>query len=96
MNIRKSPIERSVGPESPPLPPEPRSQCLALPALEAFPRRIFAAEGAAKLAATTASGVPLRTAFLYFPNGAIPSAWWPTGTGADFALNRTMEPLAEA
>jgi hypothetical protein len=41
----------------------------------------------------TAIGAPLRTAFLYFPNGAIPSAWWPTGTGADFVLNRTMEPL---
>ena len=94
MNIRKSPSNdplalnrrrflRSLG------------VSLALPALEAFPRRVFAAEGAAKLAATTASGVPLRTAFLYFPNGAIPSAWWPTGTGADFALNRTMEPLAK-
>ncbi len=69
--------------------------CLAVPALEAFPRRVFAAEGAARLAATTATGVPLRTAFLYFPNGAIPSAWWPTGEGADFQLNRTMEPLAK-
>jgi hypothetical protein len=47
------------------------------------------------MAATTATGAPLRSAFLYFPNGAIPSAWWPSGTGADFALNRTMEPLAK-
>ena len=96
MNIRKSPSNdplalnrrrflRNLG------------VCLAVPALEAFPRRVFAADGAAKLAATTATGVPLRTAFLYFPNGAIPSAWWPTGSeGAEFALNRTMEPLAEA
>lgn len=94
MNIRKSPSNdplalnrrrflRSLG------------VSLALPALESFPRRVFAAEAGQKLAATTASGVPLRTAFLYFPNGAIPSAWWPTGTGADFALNRTMEPLAK-
>ncbi len=93
MNIRKSPSNdplavnrrlflRNLG------------VCLALPALEAFPRRTFAADAASKLAATTATGVPLRTAFLYFPNGAIPSAWWPTGTGADFTLNRTMEPLA--
>ena len=44
--------------------------------------------------ATTATGAPLRTAFLYFPNGAIPGAWWPTGEGKDFELNRTMAPLA--
>lgn len=69
--------------------------CLAVPALEAFPRRVFAADAATRLAATTATGVPLRTAFLYFPNGAIPSAWWPTGSGAEFELNRTMEPLAK-
>ncbi len=68
--------------------------CLAVPALESFPMRVFAA-GAQKLAATTATGAPLRSAFLYFPNGAIPASWWPTGTGADFALNRTMEPLAK-
>jgi len=45
--------------------------------------------------ATTATGAPLRSAFLYFPNGAIPAAWWPTGAGKDFALARTMEPLAK-
>ena len=66
--------------------------CLALPALEST--RVFGAAGAPSLPATTATGAPLRTAFLYFPNGAIPSAWWPTGTGSDFEFNRTMEPLA--
>ena len=70
--------------------------CLALPALESFPARVFgAAASAKKFAATTGTGAPLRSAFLYFPNGAIPSAWWPTGTGTDFVLNRTMEPLAK-
>ena len=69
--------------------------CLAVPALESFPARTFAAGGAKRFAATTATGAPLRSAFLYFPNGAIPSAWWPTGTGSDFTLNRTMEPLAK-
>ena len=70
--------------------------CMALPALESFSSRLAGATaaGAPALAATTATGAPLRTAFLYFPNGAIPGAWWPTGTGADFVLNRTMEPLA--
>jgi len=69
--------------------------CLAVPALESFPARAFAAPGAKRFAATTATGVPLRSAFLYFPNGAIPSAWWPASTGSDFTLNRTMEPLAK-
>src|ERR1051325_9809600 len=70
--------------------------CLAVPALESFPARVFGAVGGAqKFAATTATGAPLRSAFLYFPNGAIPSAWWPTRAGGDFALNRTMEPLAK-
>lgn len=69
---------------------------MALPALETFlPRRLLAATASgAPLAATTATGAPLRTAFLYFPNGAIPAAWWPTGEGAAFELNRSMKPLA--
>ena len=70
--------------------------CLALPALESFPTRLRgAATSPGQLAATTATGAPLRSAFLYFPNGAIPAAWWPTGAGADFQFNRTMEPLAK-
>jgi len=69
--------------------------CMALPALESFSSRLAgAAAGAPALPSTTATGAPLRTAFLYFPNGAIPGAWWPTGLGSDFVLNRTMEPLA--
>src|SRR5690349_18542261 len=70
---------------------------MAIPTLESLlPRRLMAAAPAAAagaLPATTASGVPLRTAFLYFPNGAIPAAWWPTGDGTDYQLNRTMLPL---
>ncbi|MEO6568401.1 MAG: DUF1552 domain-containing protein, partial [Opitutaceae bacterium] len=45
--------------------------------------------------ATTATGAPLRTAFVYFPNGAIPADWWPTGSGADFTFGRTLAPLAK-
>ena len=67
--------------------------CIALPAFESLsPMRLLAAGTAAKLA-TTASGAPLRTAFLYFPNGAIPSTWWPEGDVADFKLSRTLQPL---
>ena len=72
--------------------------CIALPAFESLmPMRSLAAlAGSASTAglATTASGAPLRTAFLYFPNGAIPAAWWPDGGEKDFQLARTMQPLA--
>lgn len=45
--------------------------------------------------ATTASGAPMRLAWVYVPNGAIPSVWWPTSEpGKGFTLNKTMEPLA--
>ena len=69
--------------------------CMALPAMESLlPRRLYGATaaGTPALAATTATGAPLRTAFLYFPNGAIPASWWPASPGADFALSRTLEP----
>ena len=45
--------------------------------------------------AITNSGAPLRMAFLYFPNGAIPASWWPTGEGTDFQLSGQLEPLAD-
>lgn len=69
--------------------------CIALPAFESFaPVKLLAATGApAGKLATTATGAPLRTAFIYFPNGAIPSAWWPAGDGTNFQLNRTTQPL---
>jgi len=64
--------------------------CLALPAFEsAHPLGLLAADPAAKATA------PLRMAFVYFPNGAIPSNWTPDGEGAEFKLNRTMQPLAK-
>ncbi|HEX7375976.1 MAG TPA: DUF1552 domain-containing protein [Pirellulales bacterium] len=66
---------------------------VALPAFESLSAaRLFAAEAPAALA-TTASGAPLRTAFVFFPNGAIPDAWWPRGEGSDFEFSRTLEPL---
>jgi hypothetical protein len=70
--------------------------CMALPALESFlPRRAVAATAGERLAGMTATGAPLRTAFVYFPNGAIPAAWWPTGSDKNFELNRTLQPLAK-
>ncbi|HEY2951403.1 MAG TPA: DUF1552 domain-containing protein [Verrucomicrobiae bacterium] len=69
--------------------------CVALPAFESVrPFGLLAAESkaAAKLA-TSATGAPLRMAFVYFPNGAIQPNWWPKGEGTDFELSRTMQPL---
>ena len=67
---------------------------VALPAFESLglARPLAAAPGAKGLA-TTATGAPLRTAFIYFPNGAIPKAWWPTGAGGDFLLKGSLSPL---
>jgi hypothetical protein len=69
---------------------------VALPAFASFrPGSLFAGEApaAAKLAVTP-TGAPLRTAFVYFPNGAIPAAWWPAGdAGTDFKWSRTLAPL---
>lgn len=68
---------------------------LALPAFASLmPSRLLAANEALNLA-TTATGAPLRTAFVGFPNGAIPARWWPKGGQSDFELGATMEPLAE-
>ena len=66
--------------------------CVALPALASLlPRRGLAAAEAGL--ATTATGAPLRTAFVCFPNGAIPASWWPEGGEADFRMHRTLAAL---
>jgi hypothetical protein len=67
--------------------------CVALPTFASIaPVRALAQAAGANLA-TTATGAPLRTAFVYFPNGAIPSKWWPTGGMTDFLFNDTLKPL---
>ena len=67
--------------------------CIVLPAFESFnPMGLLAAPTAA--AGVTAANAPVRMAFLYVPNGIIPSAWWPEGDGGtDFQLPRTLQPL---
>lgn len=71
--------------------------CIALPAFESImPLRslgaLTATDTPTKLALTE-SGAPLRTAFLYFPNGAIQPTWWPKGDVMNFELSRTLQPL---
>ena len=67
---------------------------LALPALESLlpTARALAAATGPKLA-TTASGSPLRMAFMYVPNGVNLARWRPIGEGADYQLGETMKPL---
>jgi hypothetical protein len=57
-------------------------------------RAATAAPASGPAAGVTASGAPLRMAFVYFPNGARQDHWWPTGEGANFSLGPTMQPLA--
>jgi hypothetical protein len=68
--------------------------CIALPAFVSLqPASLKAQQSADRLLATTATGAPLRTAFVFFPNGAIPSRWWPQGGGNDFEFSQTLAPL---
>ena len=41
----------------------------------------------------TATGAPLRMAYLYVPNGVIMDKWRPEGVGSDFKFNKSMESL---
>ena len=61
--------------------------CIALPAFASLYSRGAFAKTANKIA-------PTRMAFVYVPNGAIPSAFWPAAPGDDFALSPTLSPLA--
>ena len=68
--------------------------CVALPALASLRSGgLLAAEPGAGHLATTGTGAPLRTAFVFVPNGAIPATWWPKQTGTNVALSRTLQPL---
>ena len=64
---------------------------VALPAMESF--RPLMAAGAARAIATTASGAPLRMAYLYIPNGVNLEHWRPKGTTASYKLGDTFKPM---
>ena len=71
--------------------------CVALPVFESALSPMLRAAPAGAPAgglAVTPTGAPLRMAFVYIPNGTHQANWWPTGEGAEFALSKTMEPLA--
>jgi hypothetical protein len=64
---------------------------VSLPAFESF--RPLLAAGVEKTVATTASGAPLRMAFLYIPNGVNMDLWRPKGTTAAYKLGETFKPV---
>jgi hypothetical protein len=68
--------------------------CLALPALESLAPIARAAAAGGKLA-TTASGLPMRMAFIAFANGSNYERWLPKGEGSDYQLNETFAPMVE-
>ncbi len=62
---------------------------VALPALESL-RPLMAAEAATRAIATTASGAPLRMAYLYIPNGVNIERWRPNGTTSGYKMGSTF------
>jgi len=59
--------------------------CIALPFLEAM-----AIPG---MASPSVSKSPIRSAFLFMPNGVHPERWTPAKTGTDFMLTPQLQPL---
>ena len=64
---------------------------VALPALESF--RPLLAANTARAVATTASGAPLRMAYLYIPNGVNMEHWRPKGSTASYKMGDTFKPM---
>lgn len=64
------------------------STAMALPMLEAMIPKPVMAKG-------ETSKPPVRLAFVFFPNGAIPRNWMPEGEGSKWQLSRSLKPLAE-
>lgn len=62
---------------------------VSLPALEAF-RPLMAASTTARAVGTTASGAPLRMAYLYIPNGVNVEKWRPTGTASSYKMGESF------
>ena len=67
---------------------------IGLPVLEAMTPLGKALAAATPKAAVTHDGTPLRTAFLYTPNGVNVAKWKPVGEGTDYQLGETLAPLA--
>lgn len=66
---------------------------VALPAMESF--RPLMAAAAERAVATTASGAPLRMAYLYIPNGVNLEHWRPQGSTASYKPGKTFKPMED-
>jgi hypothetical protein len=69
---------------------------VALPFMESLvpAGALRAADRAAAATGTTAAGpFPMRSAFVYIPNGVDNANWWPTGEGSDYSMNRSLAAL---
>jgi hypothetical protein len=60
---------------------------LALPWLETM------AKAAPEDTSTSLSEPPLRTVFMYMPNGVVPEHWTPAGEGEDYEITPILKPL---
>jgi hypothetical protein len=49
----------------------------------------------AKASEVNNNGAPLRTAFIYFPNGVWEKDWVPTAEGSDYELPPSLSPMAD-
>ncbi len=67
---------------------------IALPSFETF-LDLASVRAGASGPGRTATGAPLRAAFLYKPNGMNMDKWAVTGAGKDFQLGATHEPYAK-
>lgn len=69
---------------------------MALPFMESLvpAGALRAAERAGSAAGAGGAGpFPMRSAFVYIPNGVDNANWWPTGEGANYSLNRSLVAL---
>src|SRR5437868_4797317 len=67
---------------------------MALPFLESIvPAGVLRAAERNAAATGSAGPFPMRSAFVYVPNGVDNVNWWPTGAGADYTLNRSLVSL---
>jgi len=66
---------------------------VALPTMESLLPTTAVASATSSALAQTASGDPLRAAFLYVPNGVNVDKWFPKGEGTNYELNESVKPL---
>jgi hypothetical protein len=68
--------------------------CIALPAMESLHPLGALAKVVGTAADSSPVAAPTRMAFVYVPNGIIPSAWWPeSGPSENLQISPTLAPL---